>query len=530
MSKMIKMIVVDDEYNARKLLSILIAWNDLGYEIVGEAANGMEALELMELHRPDIIFLDINMPFIDGLELTKQIKNLYPLTKIIIVTGYSEFEYAQRAIQLGIYDFLLKPLDMEMMYDFAVKLAATLKQERDDLKLHENMRKQLHENRLQLREQFLNELLITVNDLDDLQQRYAYFFEHDFSNYAIVCALEALPQPYKDEEDRLMLGWSCRRMVERIVGASSLISVFQDSSGRIIMLGWNKEHNIFEFAEQCIRSIEDHFKVQVTVGVGIECDTLNQIRISYQKALEALKYGKFIEGSRVISFGEDLSLFQQQPQLSVSEEEDFVFYVKAGLKQNALQALDSLFTIDMTAERISVENYRVKALHLISIVSNELGKLGFKNLSYEKEGQNIYFLIFASMTYSEIKSILIDWCQYMCQLVNCSRQHKKNKMVHDVTMYLREHIEDSSISLNYIAQLFNVNKSYFSRIFKQETGQNFTDYLVKLRMELAVELLRDTDWKAYQIAEKVGIKDPYYFSHCFKKVMGFTVQEYKRGL
>ncbi|UUZ80460.1 AraC family transcriptional regulator [Paenibacillus sp. P26] len=126
--------------------------------------------------------------------------------------------------------------------------------------------------------------------------------------------------------------------------------------------------------------------------------------------------------------------------------------------------------------------------------------------------------------------MLVNVAKEATELVQRNRMKKKKKIIDEVKKHIAQEIQDPDLSLASISSKYNLNSSYLSRLFKQETGQGFSEYLLKLRMEEAIKLMNDTDWKAYQIAEKVGIKDPYYFSHCFKKVIGVSIQEYRKGI
>lgn len=174
--ELLRAIIVDDEINARKIVPIIIDWQAVGYRFVGEASNGSEALDLIETMKPDVVFTDISMPFMDGLELSRLIKERYPLVKIVIITAHPEFEYAKRSLDIGVQNFILKPLQAEEVRRVAVDLHGKIREETERWNEYQELNRQLKENAVQLKEKFLNDLLSGLWDPDQLDSRFYYFF------------------------------------------------------------------------------------------------------------------------------------------------------------------------------------------------------------------------------------------------------------------------------------------------------------------------------------------------------------------
>lgn len=528
--KKIKMIVVDDEPNARRLMPVIIDWASLGYEYAGEASNGNEALDLIEAVRPDVVFTDINMPYMDGLEVAGRIAERDPLMKIVILTAYPEFEYAKRSVQIGVSDFLLKPLNPAEVGKLAVKLREGIERETAHWNEYLDLKDQLRRSNEQLKEKFLNELLSGTTDPEQLGSRYAYFFAEPFGSYCSVAVLEGCKEASAGEEDRLLFGMACRRVLEAMLQNREEILVFQDNGGRIVLLNRDPSTDLAYVGEQGIRAIRDKLNRCANVGVGSECFELSLVKESYKEALEALRYGRLTGEGQVISFGEDLRLTDGLWNLEMSGLDEALFFIKAGLSDQAAQAVESKFQALSALRSARIEQAQALAIQFLSMLAYELSELGLVRFRPNRLDSGLYHRIFGAETLAEMNSLLSELVREAAEFVHNNRSGKKNRIIDEVKEYLAREIPNPELGLASASRHFNLNPSYLSRIFKQETGSTFTDYLLKIRMESAVKLLNETDWKAYQIAEKVGIKDPYYFSHCFKRVVGVTIQEYKKGM
>lgn len=231
----------------------------------------------------------------------------------------------------------------------------------------------------------------------------------------------------------------------------------------------------------------------------------------------------------MVNFGEEFRLAEGSWDLNLPEIDEAMFLIKAGMKDQAASHIERLLTSLSASRAITIEQAYSISIHFISRLTQTLSELGFHQLRSKLLKGSLYNRIFGSGTIGELNLLLAGLAKEAAECVQNNRQKKANKTVDEIKAYISEAFRNPDVSLASVSRAFHLNASYCSRMFKQETGQSFTDYLLKVRIEEAVKLLNETDWKAYQIAEQVGIKDPYYFSHCFKKVMGVSVQEFKRA-
>jgi len=521
-------IAVDDEVNTRKLLQVLLNWEELGITFVGEANNGNEALDLVEYMKPDIVFTDINMPYMDGLELAGKIKDQDPFTKVVILTAYPEFEYAKKSVKLGVHDFLLKPIQPGTLRKLAIELKENIQRETAHWNEFRKLKTELHENNHELKEKFLMDLLVGRSSLEHLNRRYEYLYgAPSASSYS--AAVLGVGTEKEDDENNLIPGIGCLRVVEYLIRERETVEVIHDYGGKVVILNQGDTNELEFIGEQAIRAIKDKLGYHATVGVGSAYGSLVRVKDSYREALDALRYGQLFGGGQVISFGEEIRVVDQTMDVKLNEIEEIVFYVKAGFKEQAVQMVGKLFQSMADTRRATIEQAYSHGIHFISLLGIALSELGFAQLRSRMLNGALYTRLFGCRTFNEIQVLITELTEEAADYIKGVRNRKSNQMIDDVVTYLADHFSNPDLSLTSVSQHFHLNASYLSRIFKEEQGQSFTEYLLKLRMDESLKLLNSTNMKAYQIAEKVGIMDPYYFSHRFKKVVGVSVQEYKRN-
>lgn len=217
-SNLLKVLIVDDEHLVRNLLKKCIDWNEIGYEIVGEASNAHEALDLVDALRPDLIFTDIYMPFMDGLEFGKLVFEKYSNIKIVVLTGYEEFEYAKKSIKIGIADFLLKPINDDEIRRVALTMKEKIEAERNHRAEYDRMKKQLEENLPYLREKLLNKLIQNGMEDVDIHQELEYFhisLNPTFVQVAVIEATLSDVSSNSGEEERIVLNMQCQELVSK---------------------------------------------------------------------------------------------------------------------------------------------------------------------------------------------------------------------------------------------------------------------------------------------------------------------------
>jgi two-component system response regulator YesN len=526
----LKVIIVEDEHLVRDLIKRCINWEEIGMSIVGEASNAYEAFELVDKIVPDIIFTDICMPFIDGLEFSKRVIEKYPHIKIIVLTGHEEFEYAKKSIKVGIADFLLKPINDEEIRKAAVAIKEKIIKENTLSEEYEWLRVQLQKNMPYLRERFFNELLQNSIDITEINEKLSYFgiaVKTDSFQVAVVEVFHEETGEAVGEEKRLLLSMLSFDIIRKFFKEDEGVHVFNDYNQRIVVLCNDDTIDLAECCESIKNMLINRLKCFTSIGIGNPRQGTDHIGLSYKEACDALNY-RIIAGKNQVVHYADI-VFSQEVQLDIKNNsiDTFSFFLKSGLAEKAEDFIEQLYA-GTKGELITIEKVRGLACNILSAILNVLIESSIKLGDVFGEDVRPFEAVFKIDTLPEMKEFLKGVAVSAARTINSLQGKKVRKLVQDVQEYIAENFSDCDLSLSEVARKFFVNPSYLSRIFKQETGQTFIEYLMKLRMEKAVKLLGETDMKAYQIAEEVGINDPHYFSICFKKFTGTSVNEYRK--
>lgn len=529
---LLKVIIVDDEYLVRNLLRNCIDWKEIGYEIAGEASHAQEALELVEKVSPDVIFTDICMPYIDGIEFARIVTEKYPLLKVVILTGYEEFEYAKRSIKIGISDFLLKPVNDDEIRKVALNIRKKIELEKNHQVEYDKLREQLEENMPYLRDKLLNELIQSSQENTDLGRRLDYFrlkINLECIQIAVIDVLYPEIGVEIGEEDKLILRMQSMEMIRRYFSEDIRIHIFFDNRQRIVILSSDSGIELTGCLEEIKSLFINSLKCYVCMGVGNLYHGLEKARISYKEACNALDYKVIAGKNQIIHYCDINFQMADQYQLQNEQIESLEFFLKAGMETKAIELLDSVFNENNLGQRASIDTLRAIASNIVSVILNVTTKIGIHISDVFVNSSQPFDRVFRLDTLPDVKNYLKYLIITAINTIGRIQNKKVNQTVRQVVDYLQENLPNSELSLTNTAKAFYMNASYLSRIFKQETGQTFIEYLTKERMEKAISLLKETDLKAYQIADKVGVVDPHYFGICFKKYTGMSVNDFKRA-
>lgn len=526
----IKVILVDDEPLEIKLIKKCIDWKSLNMEVVGEAQNAIDGMDLVKNLSPDILFTDINMPIINGIKFSEMAIQERPKIKIIILTGFDDFDYAQESIKIGVSAFLLKPINDDEVFSTLSRLKEGIDNERKSIDEYDLLKRQLSDNLPFLREKYLIELLNGELDIEKAKKKTSflglYFKYNSFQIAAIEINSSVLDNENLNAGKYLLKNIKIMNTIKESFQKNKYIYVFYDTLNRIIILNNDENTDLFEECENLKTEIinNDH---SINIGLGGIKKQLTEISTSYKEALEALKYRVAVGNNAVILY-DRLNICDSNNKYNINElNEKMSFYLKSGLNDKAISQIRKYFeNMNMKSEN-ALKEIRMVAMNIIS--------LSFKILIDMNEYDDVYRLqagSFAAISsinnLPDLEKYLEDTVLEIINIINDKQVSKINDTVIQAKEYIDNNLSDCELSLSRVAKHLYLNPSYLSRMFKKEIGISFVEYLTKIRMEKAVELIRGKDLKAFQIAQKVGIADSNYFCTCFKKYAGMSVSEYKR--
>lgn len=531
---MITMMVVDDEATIRIGIRNSIDWSSLDIEIAGEAKNGREALSKAAELNPDIIVTDIRMPVMDGLELTRNLKELAPKTKIIILSGYNDFEYAKKAIELGVCEYLLKPVGAEELVKLVVKLKDQIINENKKRNDEISSRMLFNETLPFIQSKFLNNLLKEgVSDKKAIIERAA-ILKLDLSGpkyQVIIIDIDdyLLITEHYPEKDKDLLKYSVMNISEEILSSSTngfvFFSEFDYLLGLINIKSETKT-TIMDICKEIQFCITRYLKLSSTIGIGGIAGSLDDISTSYNEALISLRNKMYSGKCRIIHI--DSVAKKHSTELlhySTEDERELLNSLRTMNIEKLYEIIDKLF-MNFIEAKTGYNRIKSICLRIIMISASVLEEIGIKLESAVGEDFQPDIEI---RKYETIESIETWLKRLFKSLIGAMQENKNNKyksIVKVAIEYINEHYKQN-LSLNDVAGKVYVTPNYLSKVFKQETGENFVEWLNQFRIDKAKALIGNIGAKTYEIAEKVGYNDYKYFSYNFKKYTGYTPKEYK---
>lgn len=529
-----RVLLADDEEEIRMGISRKIDWAGLGFTLIGEAENGAEALELAEQLRPDVVLTDIKMPFMDGLELCRRLKQSLPAAKLVVFSGFDDFEYARQAIGMNVSEYILKPINAPELIEVLNKLREQLDAQRMERRDMETLRRRYEESLPILRELFYTRLLDGRVRPDQIQDRAARY-EIDLPDGVWVVALtqmDCLNEAEKTEGDELLL-LSLRAFLQdhfTLEGCAVRAILYNDAVAVLIHLeeGAGQIYPLIEELGRLRVLARSYLGMSFTVGIGLPCAEPGALHASVEGARSALDYRVLIGGGQVIYIG-DLEP-DRSARLSFEEEDQrsLAAAVKLGSEQEVEAVVKGLL------ERVHVARLSLPQCHLFFLeIVTSLIKLARSGGAEVEDVFGPGFTGVVSITDFRSLEELGRWLNSRCLKLREALGRQRNdsawKAVERAKDFIARNYADSDLSVESLCAYLHLSPTYFSTLFKRETGMSFTAWVTEVRMGRAADLLRDTDEKTYLIAEQTGYTDPNYFSYVFKRHFGLTPSKFRAG-
>lgn len=520
---MYRLILVDDEAIIREGVSKVVPWGQNGFELAGLFENGEQALSFLEGHQTDVVITDINMPRMDGLKLSRIIAERFPGTMVLLLSGYDDFEYAQEALKNQVRDFLLKPITSEELGEVLERVKIELDRKRDQEKKQELMQEKLAQSFPLLRERFLYRLVSGRLARENFIRRKDFFQWTDMSGWYLVIVL-SIPESWNDI-DTLTLSEHLKAFLH------PTDEVFSNREENIVILLQDKnreelEKRALRAAEHAFRHVSKLDMDQISAGYGEAVDSPFRLHSSYRGACTALDYSKVLGISQVIAIDDvrDRKHISLEGFNTIARE--LTIALRTGSGEAAGKALSDIFTFFEQHYLTMSEAYsylvRLHFLLIQFIHEMDLLSPGVKEPLFDPPG-DLGSLHQAKNYFSRVLSRIEE-------LVRSRRHDAVLSRIDKARRIIEERLSDSKFSLNDICDELYLSTSQFSMLFKEGTGQTFVEYLTSQRIEEAKRLLKTTDLKGYEVAEKTGFSDPRYFSIVFKKMTGLTAMEYRKGI
>lgn len=531
---MIRMMIVDDEAMIRKGIRTSIDWTQFGVEIAGEARNGQEGLDMALALKPHIVLTDVRMPVMDGLQLAEALKRELPHARVVILSGYDDFAYARQALKVGVSEYLTKPVGAEELIKLVVKLSDDIRLE--ERQQEEELRSQLlwNENLPLIRAKFINGLLRGDNrwqaDRDEKAMKLKIPLQGpEFQVLVIdIDDLLLLTENAPDKEKEWLL-FSVSNIAEELLEAvfpcSVIIGEF-DGIVALLNVGTRNKHRIMEVCDEIRLNVRKYIKLSVTVAVGMPVTTLEQASLSYRQALSALQSKVYRGKGQIIRYEDkDVTAVEPAVPMPIEEERELLLDLKAMDRERLHERLESAFRHFLSA-RVPFEQVRTLSVKWLLQAAGLLEQMGIGTSGISPGLDLLYDEIEKYETVEDVKGWLQNKFRSLIDAMEAYKQSRYKSIVAVAMQYVNEHYGEK-IKLEDVANSAFVTPNYFSRVFKEETGEHFTEWLNKFRVEKAKALLDDVSFKVYEVAERVGYSDYKYFTLIFKKYTGLAPKEYR---
>ena len=533
-----KVFLVEDEYIVREGIKNNIDWEKNGYDFCGEASDGELAFPMISEKRPDIVITDIRMPFMDGIELSRMIKEEYPEIKIIILSGHEEFEYAKAAIQIGVEEYLLKPINGDELLQVVNRVAQKIKEEnesRETLQEGEG-----DENFEYAKRQLLSSLIDDNASLSDAMEQGKKIHLNLMAQCYNIMMLK-LQRKNKEQ------GFSQRilelyKTMEDTLKEQDGQSIMFDRApeGKVILfMGSGEEEirrNMDVFAGQFREILPEYEDVTYFGSVGVPVMRLRELGESYEAASHGFSYRFLTEPNQIVdnhtvfdqtrnekkfscSIGsvdiQNLDKQKIESFLKGGEMDEIHFFVEEYMKNTGDAGKKS-----MIFRQYIVMDMFFAASHFLTQITDGREQLG-EPFESPEQMQKIVSDLEATVVY--IKELFTK----VMQVRDAQTTEHNSDVVENAKKYISENYHDEELTLNTVAHEVNVSPNHLSAMFSQKTGQTFVKYLTDVRMHRAKELLKCTSKRSNEICEEVGYRDPHYFSHLFKKNVGCSPIQYR---
>ena len=511
----IKLLICDDEKLIREGLASL-DWDTRGIKVVGTAKNGEMAFELFQETLPDIVISDIKMPTKDGIWLSEQIHKILPDTRMIFLTGYNDFEYAQSAINNGVCQYLLKPIDEFELYKIVDELAKEIHHKRQNAEKEIELRRMLTNSRYFLLSYLFNRAQYGILDFE--------LFEIPKNPVAMATFVIRFDTDSANHGTSFMI---FEELIEHLPETINFIPFFCNSD-LVFICCFNEpagasEQKLFSCCEKLGDYIDTEFNVSYNIGIGVFTSEISELEASYTSALQALDYSDRLGHGNIIYIND----IEPKSQLSAYQSKLIETYIKA-LKNNdekqIKRSVKELFDV-MERSDMSLYNQQRRCMSLILSISDALYDIDC-DPAILFNNTDAWSLIRKTQSPAEVKTFVENITDVVMSHIESVQKQKAANIITQVKALVEKNYAKDA-SLETVASQVFISPCYLSVIFKKETNITFKNYLIQTRIEKAKELLEKTDLKIYDIAEKVGYNNTRYFSELFQRTCGKTPSQYR---
>jgi two-component system response regulator YesN len=512
---MYRVLLVDDERIITEGMAKVIDWKSIGTDLIGTARNGIEAFSIIQQKRPDIVISDIKMPGMNGLELVVKVHSAFPEVRFILLSGFSEFDFAKQAMAFGVKHYLLKPCNENTIMDAVTELCEELNLKQTREQFVQEMRDTIENVMPYAKEQLLKEFVTSHYENKDLQY-FQKLFQLDLNSVKVQLVLFQLEGDFQFEHM-----YAIKNIAEHTFGSYILSCTVGETVLFLIEEG-SDSLPLHSQVEKIKQTFHQYYQIDSTIAIS-EAEKICHANKLYKEALDCLSYRFYLEEGGVIT-AKDIS-FQNDLEAEFHyDDQNFCRLVKTGSWEDVRKEIHTFFhhLIDLKQDINITKSYVIQLFNAMIRLC-------------EAREMNRYLtkltILLDMDTILNMKTFFESVAEEITLLFYHQNRNKHSAIINKVIEIIEEHIGNQNLSLHWVAnEMLYMNADYLGKLFKKETGEKFSNYLTKQRMEMAMDLIeKENDVKVFEIAEKIGYgENPQYFSQVFKKQTGYTPSEYKK--
>ena len=535
---MLRVFLAEDETIIRETLRDTMPWAQCGYTFVGEAGDGEMALPLIQQTKPDVLITDIRMPFMDGLALSKLVLQEFPQMKVIILSGYDDFEYAQTAIGLGVERYLLKPITKSTLMTVLQEVREKIQGERAQQNYLAQFRQEAQDYEQYARRRFLERIVagqLSVQEIYEQAEKLDLDLRAQVYDLALVSAVpeSSNTETYSEQGARIR-----DEMVSYFLKHPEYILFrWNLTSYAVLLLG--RQENMEAIVSRCVNKVRQLYQtfgpeLSWYAAVGTPTRRLSALPGCFEEVSRLWAYRHILPEQHILS-AETVKTFTgtgSDHDLSGLDMSKVSPAMLTGVLQNAsAQEIPSFVDEYIHSLEEALESGPFCQYLMLSArftATQFVEGLGVEQKEY-LAGLSCLGMVGQQISVDDLKRYLSDILLQAIKLRDRVTGSQYRGQLKQAVRYIDEHYRSEDISLNRVAKEVNLSPNYLSAVFSQEMGTTFVEYLTAKRMEKARELLRHSDLRSGEIAAAVGYKDSHYFSFLFKKTQGCTPRDYRSG-
>ena len=526
-----KLMIVDDEKVVRDRVVSLIDWQEAGFNVTDACENGLEAMDAIEKNNPDLIMTDIRMPFMDGLELAEFVQKNYPMIKIVFLTGFDDFNYARKAIDLSVMDYLLKPITAEELKKSLIRIRQRLDDQLAERRDISQLKEYYEQSAPQLRSGFLTQLINGSIQPQQIAEGKKTLNLHELEGNNFRSAVLSIDSSsYNNgvfsEQDHSLACFGVYNIADEICRRNEIGLAFMQADQVAIIARDMRE--LLESSLDEIRLAANRFlKLTLTIGISSAVNSLEDLKLAWQEAIRALDYHLVVGSDRLIYLEDLESVDLRPPVVDKKLEQQLLTAIKVGHEEELKDAVKKIIKV-ITSSQWPLDYVRFFLSGIATALISEAAATGVSLSETLPVDQMTQYLTRSNL--SDLENWLMETSTGLMQAIDRNRKDSCQLMIEKASEYIRHNYAQRDLSLNSISNYLHISPSYFSALYKRETGETFVSTLLKVRMEKAKDLIITTGLKNFEIAAEVGYDDPHYFSVCFKKFFNMSPNDYRNTL